>query len=89
MFRISTGVSQPLLQVALQAFDGRLLVADEQALHVRVAQDDSAPAVRQIGLGPAQAPRIGRLARALDDLGTGSLHHFGHARVCPEPENRP
>ena len=47
------GCSQPLLEVRLQAFRGRFVVADEQALHVGIAQDDPAKGGGHVGLGTA------------------------------------
>ena len=67
---------QPRFQLALQALGRRFLIADEQALHVGITQDDSAPARPEIGLGTAQAPGVRGLHRALDDLGTGALQEI-------------
>ena len=51
MLRISTDAPSRSLRSRFQALDGRLVVADEEPLHVRVAQDDSTPPRPEIGFG--------------------------------------
>src|SRR5206468_3461505 len=56
--------AEPAPQLTPEAGRWRLVVADEIALHERVAQDDPPDRRRGVGLGSPAAPRVGRLARA-------------------------
>ena len=80
MLRISVRTFSRSREVSLQAFAGRLVVADEEPLHVGIAQDDAAQGRSGVGLGPAQAPGVGRLDGGRDDQRSGPFDDLGKPR---------